>query len=89
MPVCGSLTAIFSHVTDAGKGQVDVVILDVHGRKDTVRPSITAVVGKEQTFLVEYVPIEPGQHKVNVYFAGQPIPNSPFGVEVAPGTIKG
>lgn len=26
-----------------------------------------------------------GLHSVNVFYAGKPIPNSPFGVRVAPG----
>ncbi|XP_025106448.1 filamin-A-like isoform X4 [Pomacea canaliculata] len=68
----------------AGKGNVDVVILDPHGRKDTVRPSIQPVAGKEGTFLVEYIAIEQGLHSVNIFFAGSQIPNSPFGVQVAP-----
>ncbi|KAK7101853.1 hypothetical protein V1264_020173 [Littorina saxatilis] len=68
----------------AGNGKVDVVILDPHGRKDTIRPSIQPVVGKECTFLVEYVPIDQGLHSVNVFFAGSQIPHSPFGVQVAP-----
>ena len=68
----------------AGNGNVDVVILDPHGRKDTVRASIQPVVGKEGTFLVEYVPIDQGLHSINVFFAGSQIPNSPFGVQVAP-----
>ncbi|XP_021363284.1 filamin-A-like isoform X15 [Mizuhopecten yessoensis] len=73
---------------DAGKGNVDVVILDSHGRKDTVRASINAVAGKEATYLVEYVPLEPGQHSVNIYFAGHQIPHSPYGVGVAPAGTK-
>ncbi|XP_069142482.1 filamin-A-like isoform X9 [Argopecten irradians] len=73
---------------DAGKGNVDVVILDSHGRKDTVRASIQPVAGKEATYLVEYVPLEPGQHSVNIYFAGHQIPHSPYGVGVAPAGTK-
>jgi hypothetical protein len=70
--------------TGAGNGSVDVVILDPHGRKDKIRPSIQLVVGKEGTYLVEYIPVDHGLHSVNVFFAGSPIPNSPFGVNVAP-----
>nr|AKS48135.1 filamin-like protein-1 [Mytilus coruscus] len=68
----------------AGKGNVDVVILDPHGRKDTIRPSINLAPGKEKEgiYLVEYVALETGLHSVNVYFAGQQIPKSPFGVGV-------
>ncbi len=34
-------------------------------------------------FRCEYVPREPGLHSVNIFFAGRPIPNSPYGVNVA------
>ena len=36
-----------------------------------------------ETFLVEYTPKEEGLHSVNVFFAGQQIPKSPFGVAVS------
>ncbi|XP_013390089.1 filamin-A-like, partial [Lingula anatina] len=66
----------------AGKGNVEVSIVDPHGHKDTVKPSITAKT--EETFYVEYTPKESGVHTVNVLFAGKPIPKSPFTVNVAP-----
>ncbi|KAK3102524.1 hypothetical protein FSP39_011943 [Pinctada imbricata] len=69
---------------NAGKGNVDVAILDPHGRKDTIRPSISAVPGKEGVYLVEYIPAEPGLHSINIMFAGQQIPKSPYGVSVSP-----
>ncbi|XP_061187564.1 filamin-A-like isoform X11 [Saccostrea echinata] len=69
---------------DAGKGSIDVVILDPHGRKDTIRPSIAPVPGKEGTYLVEYIPMEQGVHSINIMFAGQQIPKSPYGVNVSP-----
>lgn len=72
----------------AGKGTVDVAILDPHGHKDKVRAAISPVAGKEGTYLVEYTPIEPGLHSVNVFFSGQQIPGSPYGVNVAPGKFK-
>lgn len=31
-----------------------------------------------------FAPLEPGPHKVNVEFAGQPVPDSPFKVDVKP-----
>ena len=77
------------YASGAGNGKVDVVILDPHGRKDTVRASIQMVVGKEGTFLVEYVPIDQGLHSVNIFFAGSQIPQSPFGVQVAPRKCQG
>nr|XP_022299044.1 filamin-A-like isoform X13 [Crassostrea virginica] len=69
---------------DAGKGSIDVVILDPHGRKDTIRPSIAPVPGKEGTYLVEYIPHDQGLHSINIMFAGQQIPKSPYGVNVSP-----
>lgn len=72
-------------LTEAGKGSIDVVILDPHGRKDTIRPSISPVPGKEGTYLVEYIAMEQGLHSINIMFAGQQIPKSPYGVNVSPG----
>ncbi|CAH8620119.1 unnamed protein product [Dicrocoelium dendriticum] len=66
----------------AGPGNVDCVILDPHGGRDTVKPVITKQ--GEDNYLVEYMPKEEGLHSVNVFFAGQQIPNSPFGVMVGP-----
>lgn len=74
-------------LTDAGKGSIDVVILDPHGRKDTIRPSIAPVPGKEGTYLVEYIAMEQGLHSINIMFAGQQIPKSPYGVNVSPGKM--
>ncbi|XP_056000448.1 filamin-A-like isoform X18 [Ostrea edulis] len=69
---------------EAGKGSIDVNILDPHGRKDTIRPSIAPVPGKEGTYLVEYIPHEQGLHSINIMFAGHQIPKSPYGVNVSP-----
>ncbi|GFN93495.1 filamin-a-like [Plakobranchus ocellatus] len=68
----------------AGKGTVDVAILDPHGHKDKVRAAISPVVGKDGVYLVEYTAIEAGLHSVNVFFSGTQIPGSPYGVNVAP-----
>ena len=72
----------FLEFTGAGAGNVDCVILDPHGRRDTTKPLITKQA--EGNYLVEYTPKEEGLHSINVFFAGQQIPGSPFGVEVAP-----
>jgi len=66
----------------AGYGNIEIMILDPHGRKDTVKPKVTKT--SEDTYLVEYMPKEEGLHSVNVFFAGSAIPKSPFGVGVAP-----
>ena len=64
-------------------GNVDVAIVDPHGHKDAVRPMVSKK--NEVTWYVEYTPLEEGLHSVNVFFSGQAIPNSPYGVGVAPG----
>ncbi|TGZ55160.1 hypothetical protein CRM22_010478 [Opisthorchis felineus] len=66
----------------AGPGNVDCVILDPHGGRDSIKPVITKQ--GEDNYLVEYTPRDEGLHSVNVFFAGQQIPNSPFGVMVGP-----
>ncbi|CAH1784407.1 unnamed protein product [Owenia fusiformis] len=69
-------------IKGAGKGSVEVVILDPHGHKDSIKPHI--VQKSEEVYYVEYTPKEEGLHSVNIFFAGKPIPNSPYGVGVAP-----
>ena len=80
------MIAVADHVDiailDAGKGNVDVVILDPVGHKDKIKPTITP--SKEGVYLVEYTAMEAGLHSINVMFGGKPIPNSPFGVNVSP-----
>lgn len=66
----------------AGKGTPEVIILDPAGQKTTVVPKL---IQKGQDFWrCEYVTPHVGVHSVNVFFAGKPIPKSPFGVRVAP-----
>ncbi|CAH8554205.1 unnamed protein product [Schistosoma curassoni] len=66
----------------AGPGNADCVILDPHGRRDAIKPLITRQ--GEDNYLVEYTPKDEGLHSVNVFYAGQQISNSPFGVMVGP-----
>ena len=85
LPCIGGFYCSLDHLAaGAGNGKVDVVILDPHGRKDTVRPSVQPIAGKEAAYMVEYVGMDQGLHSVNVFFAGSQIPNSPFGVQIAP-----
>ncbi|CAF3895693.1 unnamed protein product, partial [Adineta steineri] len=68
--------------TNAGNGLAEVILADPQGRQDVVPVSVKQTApGK---FRCEYVPREPGLHSVNVFFAGRPIPNSPYGVNVSP-----
>lgn len=69
-------------LSDAGNGNVDVIVLDPQGRRDVIKPRITKQ--SEDNYLVEYTPREPGVHSVNVFFAGTGIPKSPYGVNVTP-----
>lgn len=66
---------------------MDVVIVDPQGNRAAIRPRITKQPDAPDTYRVEYTPREPGLHAVNIYFAGQAIPNSPFSVGVGPGIL--
>lgn len=72
-------------VSDAGKGTPEVIILDPAGRENTV----PAKLRKEPNgaFVCDYTPAVQGVHSVNVFFAGQPVPRSPFAVGVANGNV--
>uniref|UniRef100_A0A0B7BJS8 Calponin-homology (CH) domain-containing protein n=1 Tax=Arion vulgaris TaxID=1028688 RepID=A0A0B7BJS8_9EUPU len=82
--IAGKKTYFEVHTQQAGKGTIDVAILDPHGHRDKVRPAINPIADKEGSYLVEYVPMEPGLHSVNVFFTGRQIPGSPYGVSVSP-----
>lgn len=71
--------------TDAGRGVPEVVILDPSGHKNTVPVKVRPI--SQDVWRCEYVSPVVGLHSVNVFFAGQPIPNSPYGVRVAPGML--
>ena len=67
----------------AGKGSPDVIVLDPKTKKDSVPISITPTEDNPDTYRCEYVATLVGLHSVNVFFAGNPIPTSPFGVKVS------
>jgi hypothetical protein len=67
----------------AGRGVPEVIVLDPAGQKNTVPVKIRQTSPDE--WRCEYVSTAIGLHSVNVFFAGQPIPNSPFGVKVSAG----
>ena len=62
--------------TGAGKGQVQVSVISPSGK--AMAASVQETV---DGFAAKFTPSEPGQHKINVMFAGQSVPNSPFAVE--------
>lgn len=82
--IAGHYTCAFT-VSDAGKGTPEVIILDPAGRENTV----PAKLRKEPNgaFVCDYTPAVQGVHSVNVFFAGQPVPRSPFAVGVANGNV--
>ncbi|XP_017560373.1 filamin-B isoform X1 [Pygocentrus nattereri] len=72
--------AVFTVDTfSAGQGQVTVYVEDPEGRREEIK----AVPNEgKKTYSVTYIPQVMGPHKVTVLFAGQPIPKSPFEVNV-------
>uniref|UniRef100_A0A8C4EKZ8 Filamin B n=1 Tax=Dicentrarchus labrax TaxID=13489 RepID=A0A8C4EKZ8_DICLA len=72
--------AVFTVDTfSAGQGQVTVYLDHPDGTREELKPEPNE--GKK-TFSVTYIPQVMGPHKVTVLFAGQPIPKSPFEVNV-------
>ncbi|XP_039299021.1 filamin-A isoform X2 [Nilaparvata lugens] len=67
---------------DAGKGVPEVIILDPAGHKNTVPVKVRQL--SPDVWHCEYTSPNNGLHSVNVFFAGQPIPSSPFGVRITP-----
>lgn len=70
---------------EAGKGVPEVIILNPAGNKESV--PITLRQTSPHIWRCEYVASTVGLHSVNIFFAGQPIPNSPYGVRISPGNI--
>lgn len=65
--------------TGAGKGQVQVSVVSPSGKA-----LAAAVQETGDGFAVKFTPSEAGLHKVNVMFADQSVPKSPFVVEALP-----
>ncbi|XP_076247871.1 filamin A protein cher isoform X2 [Calliopsis andreniformis] len=66
---------------DAGHGVPQVIILDPQGSKTAVPVKLYQT--SPEVWKCEYTPLTTGLHSVNVFFAGKPIPESPYGVNVA------
>jgi filamin len=66
----------------AGKGPIEVIILDPSPAHKHL--PINLIPLGNGRYRCDYVAKEPGLHSVNVFFAGKPIPNSPYGVNVTP-----
>ncbi|CAH0562197.1 unnamed protein product [Brassicogethes aeneus] len=67
---------------NAGKGVPEVIILDPSGNKNSIIVKVRQT--SPDLWRCEYVSPTIGLHSVNIFFAGQSIPNSPFGVRVSP-----
>lgn len=59
------------------------MILDPAGHKTSVPTKLKQI--EKNVWRCEYMSNLTGLHSVNVFYAGKPIPNSPFGVRIAPG----
>lgn len=60
-----------------------MVIVDPQGRRDTVEVMLENK--GDNVFRCTYKPMTEGPHTIHVTFAGQPIPNSPFQVQISEG----
>jgi len=60
-----------------------VAVVDPMGRKDAIKPMVARKA--DDNWYVEYTPLMEGLHSVNIFFAGKPIPNSPYPVHVSRG----
>lgn len=69
--------------SDAGNGSPEVIILDPAGHKATIPVKLRQI--ERSRWQCEYISHMIGLHSVNIFFAGEPIPNSPFGVKISPG----
>jgi filamin len=67
---------------DAGRGAPEVVVLDPAGQKNTIAVKLRQI--SPDVWRCEYMAPTTGVHSINVFFAGHPIPKSPFGVRVSP-----
>ncbi|CAD6994328.1 unnamed protein product [Ceratitis capitata] len=67
---------------EAGRGVPEVIIIDPANHKTSVAAKVRQL--ENDVWRCEYVASTQGLHSVNVFYAGNPIPNSPFPVKVAP-----
>ena len=67
---------------DAGKGVPEVIVLDPAGSRNTVVSKLRQI--SPDVWRCEYTAPSVGVYSINVFFADQPIPKSPYGVRVSP-----
>lgn len=75
----------FELSSGAGVGEVEVVIMDPAGKKNTVTCSIEDK--GNSSYRCTYKPTQEGQHTIYVTFAGGQISKSPFTVSVGEGKL--
>ncbi|XP_056101655.1 filamin-C isoform X1 [Rhinichthys klamathensis goyatoka] len=69
------------YTAGAGAGDVSVVIVDPQNKNNTVEVILENK--GDNIFRCTYKPLQEGPHTIHVTFAGQPIPNSPFKVNIS------
>ncbi|XP_047658290.1 filamin-C-like isoform X2 [Tachysurus fulvidraco] len=74
------------YTAGAGTGDVSVVITDPQGQKETVEVILEKK--GDAVFRCTYKPTAEGTHSVEVHFAGQPIPHSPYKVHVSEAPVS-
>uniref|UniRef100_A0A1B0BRU8 Calponin-homology (CH) domain-containing protein n=2 Tax=Glossina palpalis gambiensis TaxID=67801 RepID=A0A1B0BRU8_9MUSC len=83
MGVVVSKPTFFDILTkDAGKGVPEVIIIDPANHKTSVAAKVRQI--ENDVWRCEYVSALTGLHSVNVFYAGTPVPGSPFPVKIAP-----
>lgn len=70
----------------AGMGEVEVVIIDPSGKKDTVECHIEDK--GNSSYRCTYKPTQEGQHTIYITFAGGQISKSPYTVNVGEGKAR-
>uniref|UniRef100_A0A672SP15 Filamin C n=1 Tax=Sinocyclocheilus grahami TaxID=75366 RepID=A0A672SP15_SINGR len=75
------------YTAGAGAGDVSVVIVDPQNKNNTVEVLLENK--GDNIFRCTYKPLQEGPHTIHVSFAGQPIPNSPFKVQVSEVKVQG
>ncbi|XP_055616121.1 filamin-A isoform X3 [Toxorhynchites rutilus septentrionalis] len=79
-PVAGAPANFTVETFSAGKGTVDVAVVNPNGNSEKVDCRYNN--DKNLTYSVSYVPKIEGPHKVYVKFGGRDIPKSPYSVQV-------
>lgn len=70
----------------AGMGEIEVVIIDPSGKKDTVECHIEDK--GNSSYRCTYKPTQEGQHTIYITFAGGQISKSPYTVNVGEGKAR-